>query len=185
MYIPCDKTFPLVPTYFTLRPWPLTYIFKPLTWIITFEPLVVGLSYVTCVFLVTRPFRQYLWACNLDVAVRGHQCFTNTSCLSFQLTSFKIDSEALHHWALVHDILDLLQHGHIVNILTSTQKEVVPAWRCLLDVRRLGLTTAGQRACWRNGMCCHGTISLCLKKLKLLFGCKNQVRLFPLSNVPH
>ena len=42
----------------TLWPWPwtLTYFSKTLTLAITFLPVEVGLSYFTCVFLVTRPF---------------------------------------------------------------------------------------------------------------------------------
>ena len=61
MCIPCDKTFQMVPYYLTLWPWPwsLTYFWKTLTLAITFKPEVIGLSYCTCVFLVTRPFTWY------------------------------------------------------------------------------------------------------------------------------
>ena len=67
MCIPSDKTILSVPKFSTLGPypWPLTYILKTLTLIITFEPLEVGLSYFTCVFLVTISFCQYQ---NFDLA---------------------------------------------------------------------------------------------------------------------
>ena len=55
--IPCDKTFLLIPKFLTLWPWPwlLTYFWKNLTLATTFEPKEIGLSYFTCVLLVTRP----------------------------------------------------------------------------------------------------------------------------------
>ena len=61
MCIPCDKTFHMVPLFFTLWPWPwsLTYFWKTLTLAITFKPEEIKLSYCTCVFLVTRPFTWY------------------------------------------------------------------------------------------------------------------------------
>ena len=40
-------------------PWSLTYFWKTLTLAITLKPEVIGLSYCTCVFLVTRPFTLY------------------------------------------------------------------------------------------------------------------------------
>ena len=61
MCIACDKTFHMVPSFFTLWPWPwsLTYFWKTLTLAITFLSVVVGLSYCTCVLLETRPFTLY------------------------------------------------------------------------------------------------------------------------------
>ena len=58
MCIPCDKTFHMVPLFLTSWPWPwsLTYFWKILTLAITFLPGDIGLSYCTCVFLVTTPF---------------------------------------------------------------------------------------------------------------------------------
>ena len=59
--IPYDKTFHMVPNFFTLWPWPwsLTYFWKTLTLVITFLPDVIRLSYCTCVLLVARPFTWY------------------------------------------------------------------------------------------------------------------------------
>ena len=44
---------------------------KTLTLAITLKPEVIGLSYCTCVFLVTRPFTWYsnFWPCDLDLEV--------------------------------------------------------------------------------------------------------------------
>ena len=73
MCIPCDQTFHMVPQVLTLWPWPwsLTYFWKTLTLAITFLPVEVGLSYCTCVFLVTRPFPWYhsFWPHDLDLEV--------------------------------------------------------------------------------------------------------------------
>ena len=71
MCISCDKTFLLIPIFLTSWPWPwlLTYFWKNLTLAITFVPKEIGLSYFTCVFLVTRPFcrYQYFWLRDLDL----------------------------------------------------------------------------------------------------------------------
>ena len=40
-------------------PRPLTYFSKTLTLAVTFSSLEIGHSYLACVFLMTRPFRQY------------------------------------------------------------------------------------------------------------------------------
>ena len=52
-------------------PWSLTYFSKTLTLAITFKPDVIGHSYFTCVFLVTRPFTWYhnFWPSDLDIEV--------------------------------------------------------------------------------------------------------------------
>ena len=44
---------------------------KTLTLVITFKPEEIGLSYCTCVFLVTRPLTWYhnFWPCDLDLEV--------------------------------------------------------------------------------------------------------------------
>ena len=54
----CDKTFPWVPLFFTLWPWPwsLTHFLKTLTMLITFEQWVLELWYFTWVFLVLKTF---------------------------------------------------------------------------------------------------------------------------------
>ena len=67
--IPCDKTFPSIPKLLTSWPWLLTYFWKNITLAITFEPKVIGLSYLTCVFLVARPFcwKQNLLPRDLDL----------------------------------------------------------------------------------------------------------------------
>ena len=71
MCISCDKTFLPIPKFLTSWPWPwlLTYFWKNLTLAITFEPKEIGLSYFTCVFLVTRPFCRYqnFWLRDLDL----------------------------------------------------------------------------------------------------------------------
>ena len=55
----------------TLWPWPwlLTYFWKNLTLVITFEPKEIGLQYYTSVFLVTRPFCRYqnFWLSDHDL----------------------------------------------------------------------------------------------------------------------
>ena len=58
MCVPYDKTFPIVPWILITWPcpWPLTYIWKTLTLHITSLSLDIGLSYLACVFLMTRPF---------------------------------------------------------------------------------------------------------------------------------
>ena len=55
--IPCDKTFLSIPKFLTSWPWPwlLTYFWKNLTLATTFKTQEIGLSYLTCVFLVARP----------------------------------------------------------------------------------------------------------------------------------
>ena len=74
MSIPCYKTFQWVPLFFTLLPWPwsLTYFFKTLTLLITFDELwVLELWYFTWVVLVIRPIRWYnnFLPCDLDLTV--------------------------------------------------------------------------------------------------------------------
>ena len=73
MCVPCDKTFHMVPQFLTSWPWPwsLTYFWKTLTLAITFKPEEMGLSYCTCVFLVTRPFTCYhnFWPRDPDLEV--------------------------------------------------------------------------------------------------------------------
>ena len=61
MCIPCDKTFHMVPLFWSLWhwPWSLTYFWKILTLTITLKPEEVWLSYCTSVFLVTRLFTWY------------------------------------------------------------------------------------------------------------------------------
>ena len=76
MSIPCDKTFPWIPLFFTLWPWPwsLTYFCKTLTLLITFEQWVLELWYFTWVFLVIRPFCWYLtfWPWHLTYFLNWH-----------------------------------------------------------------------------------------------------------------
>ena len=73
MSISCDKTFPWVPLFFTMWPWPwsLTYFLKTLTLLIIFEQWLLDRWYFTWVILVTRPFRvyHYFWPCDLDLWV--------------------------------------------------------------------------------------------------------------------
>ena len=73
MSIPCDKTFPWIPLFLTLWPWPLslTYFLKTLTLRISFEHWVLELWYFTWVFLVIIPFSGYhcFWPCDLDLGV--------------------------------------------------------------------------------------------------------------------
>ena len=70
MCIPCSNTFLSITKFLTSWPWPwlLTYFWKNLTLAITFETKEIGLSYLTCVFLVARPFcrYQYFWPSGLD-----------------------------------------------------------------------------------------------------------------------
>ena len=51
----------MVPKVLTLWPclWPLTYIYKTLTSVITFKQFEIGPLYFTCVFLMTIPFNWY------------------------------------------------------------------------------------------------------------------------------
>ena len=71
--ISCDKTFHMVPLFFTSWPWPwsLTSFWKTLILDITFLPEKIGLSYCTYVFLVTRPFTWYhnFWPRDLHLEV--------------------------------------------------------------------------------------------------------------------
>jgi hypothetical protein len=64
-----DKTFLLVPKFFTFWPWPwsLTHFLKTLNLAISFEWQVIGLLYFICMFLVTRPlyWNHKFW--NLDL----------------------------------------------------------------------------------------------------------------------
>ena len=73
MSIPCDKTFPWVPLFFTLWSWlwSLTHFVKTFTLLITFEQWVLELWYFKCVFLVMRPFcgYHYFLPCDLDCGV--------------------------------------------------------------------------------------------------------------------
>ena len=59
--------------FLTWWPWPWSLTFwKTLTLRIAYLPEVIGLSYYTCVFLVTRPFIWYrnFWPLDLDLEVR-------------------------------------------------------------------------------------------------------------------
>ena len=49
----------------------LTYFSKTLALVITYEPWETGLSYFTCVFLVTRPFTPYhnFWTSDPDLEI--------------------------------------------------------------------------------------------------------------------
>ena len=70
MWIPYDKTFPTEPFILNMWPWPwpLTYFWKTLTLAITFLSYEIKLSYLACVFPMTRPFKWYhkFWMCDLD-----------------------------------------------------------------------------------------------------------------------
>ena len=71
MSIPCDKTFPWVPLFFTLWPWPssLAHFLKTLTLPITFIQWVLERWYFTWIFPVIRPFGgyHYFLPCDLDL----------------------------------------------------------------------------------------------------------------------
>ena len=58
--------------FFTLwpSPWSIAYFWKTLTLAITFIPDIIGLSYCTCAFLVTRPFTWYHTFLSRDLEVR-------------------------------------------------------------------------------------------------------------------
>ena len=69
----CDKTFPWVPLFFTLWPWPCswTHFFENFNLLITFEQSVLELWYFTWIFPEIRPFRvyHYFLPCDLDLRV--------------------------------------------------------------------------------------------------------------------
>ena len=71
MSIPCDKTLPWVPIFFTLWPcpWILSHLLKTLTLLITFEEWVLDLWYFKWVLLVIRHFRGYLYFLPCDLGV--------------------------------------------------------------------------------------------------------------------
>ena len=73
MSISCDKTFPWVPTFFILWPWPksLTYLSKLWPSQITFNQWVKEPWYFTCIFFVKRPFcgYQHFLLCDLRLGV--------------------------------------------------------------------------------------------------------------------
>ena len=73
MIIPCDMTFPWIPLFLTLWPWPwnLTHYLKTLTLFITFDLCVLELWYFTWLFLVIRPLNgyHYFLPCDLDLGV--------------------------------------------------------------------------------------------------------------------
>ena len=70
MCVPYDKTIPPEPCILNMWPWPwpLAYFWKTLTLAITFLSYEIKLSYLACLFLMTRPFQLYhkFWACDLD-----------------------------------------------------------------------------------------------------------------------
>ena len=82
--IPCDKTFPWIPLFFTLDlgVWP---IFEHFYLHITFKQWVLELWYFTWIFRVIRPFRWYhyflLW--DLDLGVGPIFLKTLTLCITF------------------------------------------------------------------------------------------------------
>ena len=61
MCIPYYKTFPTEPYISNMWPWPwpLTYFWKTLTLAVTLMSYEIKLSYLACVFLMTRPFQWY------------------------------------------------------------------------------------------------------------------------------
>jgi hypothetical protein len=73
MSVPYGKTFPWVPDFLTMWPWPwcLTYLLKTLTLAITFKWYILGWWYFTWVFLVTRSFHRYqnIWPCDFDLNI--------------------------------------------------------------------------------------------------------------------
>ena len=87
MYIPCDKTFPSVQKYLTLRPslWPLTFILK------TWESSIVKCAFIfhVCIlcyktFPSVRPLPR---PSDLDAAIRENPCSTEHSLSIFILTN--------------------------------------------------------------------------------------------------
>ena len=70
MCVPYDKAFPMVSWILNVWPWPwpLTYFWKTLTFVITFLSYEIKLSYLACMYLMTRPFQWYheFWTCDLD-----------------------------------------------------------------------------------------------------------------------
>ena len=120
MCIPYDKTFHLLPYYVTLWTWPwsLTYFWKTLTLAITFKPEVIGLSYCTCVFLVTWPFTWYhnIGPCNLDLEV-----WPTFEKLTLAIT-FKPEVIGFHI-AQLYSLWHGLSHGTIIfGLVTLTLK---------------------------------------------------------------
>ena len=65
----------------------MTYFSKTLTLVITSEPSETGLSYFTCVFLVTRPFipHHYFWPSDLDLEL----WITYTKCCYLNLVAVR------------------------------------------------------------------------------------------------
>ena len=65
--IPCNKTFPWVPLFFTLWPCSLTHFLKTLILLITFEQYVLEDSYCTWASCVTRSSYWYphIFPCDL------------------------------------------------------------------------------------------------------------------------
>ena len=109
MSIPCDKTFPWVPLFFTLWPWlwSLTYFLKTLTLLITFEKWVLEISYCTWAFLLTRSSYWIKIFFLVTLAIFGighywgHLCFTNTSVYNgARWTVWLIQQFELHRFPL-------------------------------------------------------------------------------------
>ena len=93
MSIPCDKTFPWVPLFFTLWPWPwsLTHFLKTLTYLIIWTAsataFILHMS-ISCdkIFLLVSRYLS-LWpslAIFGNCHYQGH-CYTNTSCLLIKI----------------------------------------------------------------------------------------------------
>ena len=77
MSIPCNKTFPWVPLFFTLWPWPwsLTHFLKTLTLLIIFEQWVLELCYL--ITLVLRYLSFWPWP-SLVLAINWGICVSKT-----------------------------------------------------------------------------------------------------------
>ena len=86
MCVPYDMTISTEPWILNMWswPWPLTYFWKTLTLAITFLSYKIKLSYLACVFLMTRPFQWYhkFWTCDRDL----WPTFQKTSTLPRELT---------------------------------------------------------------------------------------------------
>ena len=83
---------------------------KTLTLAITFKPEVIGLSYCTCVFLVTRPFTWYhnFWPCDLNLEVWPTLKNFNLGCYLLMVAAWQTSLSSDNSYYLVpYSNLDL------------------------------------------------------------------------------
>ena len=129
--IPCDRTFPWVPFFFTLLPWPcFTYHLKTLTLLITFEQWELERWHLS---EGTKVFTLWHWTWSLTYVL-------NTCTLSF---FFQVNAGVfILHMNIYFDKIFLLELNLLTLIFDSFFKKINIIHHKIINMRDFALHTS-------------------------------------------